>query len=75
MPNLTKMLRRRCSHSATAIPHTPMIVEVVLFGGYPKRPKDFKADEDLSPIGNTVVLRFGESTSCVWSFLAENALL
>ena len=58
-------LKARCYHSATAIPHTPTLVEVVLFGGIPERPKDYKTDADLPLIGNTVVLRFGESTSCV----------
>ena len=46
----------RRSHSATAITHSPTLVEVILFGG---------ADKDYSIIGNTVVLLFGESTSCV----------
>ena len=46
--------RRR--HSATAITHSPTLVEVILFGGL---------DKDWSTIGNTVVLLFGESTSCV----------
>ena len=55
-------LEARFYHSATAIPHTPTLVEVVLFGGVPKWPKGFKNDADFSPIGNTVVLRFGEFT-------------
>ena len=58
-------LKARYCHSATAIPHTPTLVDVVLFGGIPEWPKDHKTDADLSPIGNTVVLQFGESTSCV----------
>ena len=58
-------LKARCAHSATVIPHTPTLVEVVLFGGVPEWPKDPKTDADLPQIGNTVVLRFGESTSCV----------
>ena len=58
-------LKARFRHSATAIPHTPTLVEVVLFGGVPEWPKDVKTDADLPPIGNTVVLRFGESTSCI----------
>ena len=41
-------------HSATAITHSPTLVEVILFGG---------KDKDHSIIGNTVVLLFGESTS------------
>ena len=58
-------LKARCYHSVTAIPHTPTLVEVVIFGGYPEWPKDYKTDADLPLIGDTVVLRFGESTSCV----------
>ena len=58
-------LKARCYHSATAIPHTPTLVEVVLFGGMPEWPKDYKTADDFPQIGNTVVLRFGESTSCV----------
>ena len=58
-------LKARYSHSATAIHHTPTLVEVVLFGGVPEVPKDVKTDADFPQIGNTVVLRFGESTSCV----------
>ena len=58
-------LKARCHHSATAIPHTPTLVEVVLFGGIPEWPKVYKTGADLSQIGNTVVLQFGESTSCV----------
>ena len=46
----------RWRHSATAITHSPTLVEVILFGG---------RDKDDSTIGNTVVLLFGESTSCV----------
>ena len=69
VPNLTKkILRGRCYHTATAIPHTPTLVEVVFFGGCPEWPKDVKTEDDFSPIGNTVVLQFGKSTSCVWSF-------
>ena len=54
-------LKARCDHSATAIPHTPTLVEVVLFGGCPKWPEDLKTEADFQKIGNTVVLRFGES--------------
>ena len=57
-------LKARCYHSVTAIPHTPTLVEVVLFGGIPKWPKNAKTDDDLPQIGNTEVLRLGESTSC-----------
>ena len=46
----------RQDHSATAITHSPTLVEVILFGGQ---------DKDRSIIGITVVLLFGESTSCV----------
>ena len=48
--------KTRWLHSATAITHSPTLVEVILFGGW---------DKDHSTIGNTVVLLFGESTSCV----------
>ena len=48
--------KTRWLHSATAITHSPTLVEVILFGGL---------DKDWSTIGNTVVLLFGESTSCV----------
>ena len=58
-------LKGRFRHSATAISHTPTLVEVVLFGGCPEVPKDYRTHADLSQIGNTVVLRFGESTSSV----------
>ena len=58
-------LKARFDHSATAIPHTPTLVEVVLFGGVPEEPKDPKSDADIPQIGNTGVLQFGESTSCV----------
>ena len=58
-------LKARFRHSATAISHTPTLVEVVLFGGIPEWSKDFKTAADYPQIDNTVVLRFGESTSCV----------
>ena len=73
--NLTKkILRGRSFHSATAISHTPTLVEVIVFGGCPEWPKDYKTHANLPPIGNTVVLRFGESTSCVWYRLEYNFL-
>ena len=58
-------LKARCYHSATAIPHSPTLVEVALFGGILDWHKDAKIHADVPLIGNTVVLRFGESTSCV----------
>ena len=48
----------RCFHSATAITHSPTLVEVILFGGCGGWIKDVF-------MSNTVVLLFGESTSCV----------
>ena len=54
-------LQARCYHSATVIPHTPTLMEVVLFGGCPEWPQCAKTDADHSQIGNTVVLQFGES--------------
>ena len=48
----------RWLHSATAITHSPTLVEVILFGGC----GDWIKDVSMS---NTVVLLFGESTSCV----------
>ena len=57
-------IQARATHTATAITHTPGLVEVVIFGGYSEWPKDYKTDADLKPISHTVVLLFGESTSC-----------
>ena len=54
-------LQARCYHSATVIPHTPTLMEVVLFGGCPEWPQCAKTDADHLHIGNTVVLRLGES--------------
>ena len=56
-------VQARISHTATAITHTPGLVEVVIFGGFSEYPKDYKTDADLTPLSHTVVLLLGESTS------------
>ena len=56
-------LQARADHSATAFTHTPVLTEVVLFGGYAEWPEDSKTYADLPPTANTTVLRFGESPS------------
>ena len=52
----------RSLHSASAITHTPGLVEVVVFGGYTEYPRNYTSDADLPPTSNTAVLLFGEST-------------
>ena len=53
-------LQGRVLHSATAISHSPGLVEVILFGGCPKYPSNFKTEDDFLKTANTTVLRFGE---------------
>ena len=54
-------LQGRKDHSATVISFSPGLEEVILFGGCPEWPSDYKTDSDLSQIANTTVLRFGET--------------
>ena len=56
-------LQARAAHSATAFTHTPVLTEVVLFGGFSEWPKDYKTEADLPQTANTTVLGFGESPS------------
>ena len=50
-------LKSRYAHSANAFSLSPGLTEVIIFGGLDKYNKD---------LANTAVLRFGESTSCVY---------
>lgn len=52
-------LQARCRHSATAFTRGPGIT-VLLFGGYPEWPNDFRSDADVPQIANTTMLQFGE---------------
>ena len=56
-------LQSRCQHSATDFNLSPNLIEVFIFGGFSEWPS--KSAEDVTPIANTTVLRFGEYTSCV----------
>ena len=58
-------LQSRSDHSATAFNLSPGLTEVTLFGGYSEWPSNPKSLDDVTPIANTTVLRFGEYTSCV----------
>ena len=55
-------LQSRCDHSATAFNLSPGLTEVTIFGGFSEWPSHVKSLDDITPIANTTVLRFGEYT-------------
>lgn len=53
----------RLMHSATAFSFNAKLIEVILFGGSPEWPKNYRNDNDFTFLAKTTVLRFGEFTS------------
>ena len=68
-------LQPRADLSATAFSLNPELTEVILFGGCPEWPSEFKTLNDLPHVANTTVLRFGESTSCLFSFMLVHCIV
>ena len=50
----------RFSHSAAAFITTPELTEVVVFGGCPEWPINYKSHDDLITLADTTILRLGE---------------
>ena len=53
-------LQGRLYHSATAISPRPGLEEVILYGGCPEWPANFRTADEIPKIANTTVLTFGE---------------
>ncbi len=58
----------RCMHTTAAVSPRSGLTEVILFGGCPEWPRNYRSDSDFQLIDNTTVLQIGTSTFClVWS--------
>ena len=53
-------LQPRFDHCGAAFIISPELTEVVVFGGCPEWPSDYKYDSDLIPLADTTILRFGK---------------
>ena len=53
-------LQSRFMHRAAAFSLSPRLTEVIIFGGSPEWPNNYKSDLDLRHLSNTTILRFGE---------------
>ena len=66
-------LQSRFMHCAAASTISPGMTEVVMFGGSPEWPKNYKTDNDLKKLSMTTVLRFGEAPFII--LLGQSAML
>ena len=53
-------LQSRFWHTADVFHFNARLAEVILFGGIPEVPKNYKSVTDFQMIAQTTVLRFGE---------------
>ena len=66
-------LQSRFWHCAAASTISSGVTEVVMFGGCPKWPKNYKTDNDFKKLSMTTVLRFGEAPFII--LLGQSAVL
>ena len=53
-------LQSRYRHTADVFHFNARLADVILFGGIPEVPKNYKSSADFPMIAQTTVLRFGE---------------
>ena len=66
-------LQSRYMHGGAASTISPGVTEVVMFGGSPEWPKNYKTDNDFKKLSMTTVLRFGEAPFII--LLGQSAML
>ena len=57
---LPESVKPRFKHSTTATNLGQGLTEVLMFGGFLEWPENAKTADDLKPVAETTILRFGE---------------